>query len=143
MGLAVKQQRIDEWCDERFDLYKDACDGCPFERDDSWCHRKTVYGLTERECDEILEKIGLTTEEDVVNHPSHYSHGGMECIDEMQLVFGKLATMYFCLLNAWKYRKRAPFKGKPEEDMAKSDWYLAKYKELKEGANLGFDEEDI
>ena len=70
--------------------------------------------------------------EDVVNHPSHYTHGGMECIDEMVLVFGERAVAHFCLCNAWKYRKRAPFKGNPEEDMKKSDWYLAKYKELME-----------
>ena len=67
---------------------------------------------------------------DMVNHPEHYTYGGMECIDEMLLVFGKEAVMYFCLCNAWKYRKRALYKN-GEEDLAKSDWYLKKYKELK------------
>ena len=144
MTLEQKQERIDAWCDERWGegYENDACGGCPFDHADSWCHRGNHTDLTEIECDEIMAQIGITPNEDPVNHPSHYTQGGMECIDEMQLVFGKLAIMYFCLLNAWKYRKRAPFKGKPEEDMAKSDWYLAKYKELKEGANIGF-EEDI
>ena len=67
--------------------------------------------------------------DDSINHPDHYCHGGMECIDEMELIFGREAVMHFCLLNAWKYRKRALFKN-GEEDIAKSDWYLAKYKEL-------------
>lgn len=71
------------------------------------------------------------TTEDVVNHPSHYTHSGMECIDEMILIFGKEAVMHFCVCNAWKYRKRAMYKN-GEEDMKKSDWYMNKYKELSE-----------
>lgn len=65
-----------------------------------------------------------------VNHPKHYNReGGMECIDEMILVFGKEAVKHFCLCNAWKYRYRAADKN-GEEDLKKSDWYLSKYKEL-------------
>lgn len=68
--------------------------------------------------------------EDVVNHPSHYcQEGSMECIDEMVAIFGTIAVRNFCLLNAWKYRKRAIFKN-GEEDMKKSDWYINKYIEL-------------
>lgn len=70
---------------------------------------------------------------DPVNHPNHYCReGGMESIDEMLLVFGKEATMHFCLLNAWKYRYRAADKN-GAEDIAKSDWYIAKYAKLKGG----------
>lgn len=68
---------------------------------------------------------------DAVNHPSHYTSSGMECIDEMILLYGEEETMHFCKLNAHKYRKRAFDKG-GKEDMEKSDWYLAKYKELKD-----------
>lgn len=68
---------------------------------------------------------------DMVNHPSHYcQEGSMECIDEMVAVFGREAVMHFCLLNVWKYRKRAVFKN-GEEDLKKSDWYMKKYIELK------------
>ena len=67
---------------------------------------------------------------DAVNHPKHYNReNGMECIDEMILVFGKEAVKHFCLCNAWKYRYRAADKN-GEEDLKKSDWYLQKYKEL-------------
>lgn len=70
-------------------------------------------------------------EPDMVNHPSHYcQEGSMECIDEMIAVFGREAVMHFCLLNVWKYRKRAVFKN-GEEDLKKSDWYMKKYIELK------------
>lgn len=67
---------------------------------------------------------------DPINHPSHYCQdGGMECIDEMIAVFGVEATKNFCLLNVWKYRKRALFKN-GEEDMKKADWYMNKWIEL-------------
>lgn len=69
-------------------------------------------------------------EHDNVSRPAHYTReGAMECIDEMLLVFGTAAVKDFCLLNAWKYRYRAAKKN-GDEDMRKSDWYMAKYKEL-------------
>lgn len=69
---------------------------------------------------------------DAVTHPTHYNReGAMECIDEMQLVFGREAVMHFCLLNAWKYRYRAADKN-GAEDLKKSDWYLSEYKRLAE-----------
>jgi hypothetical protein len=83
----------------------------------------------------FLEDQCPTSTTEAVNHPQHYiREGGMECIDEMILVFGIEATMSFCLLNAWKYRYRAAGKG-GEEDLKKSDWYMSKYAELKEGAD--------
>lgn len=72
-----------------------------------------------------------TEPNDVVNHPTHYTNGSMECIDEMKLIFGKQAVMNFCLCNAWKYRYRALHKN-GEEDLAKASWYINKYKELRD-----------
>ena len=67
-----------------------------------------------------------------VNHPQHYNRpDGMECIDEMELIFGPEVVMHFCICNAWKYRYRAADKN-GEEDLRKSDWYINKYKELKD-----------
>lgn len=68
--------------------------------------------------------------DDSINHPKHYCReGGMECLEEMELVFGANAVRTFCLLNAWKYRYRAADKN-GEQDMKKSDWYMQKYREL-------------
>ena len=113
------------------------CDVCPFHNapcyhhnwdDDEDCIREDYYTLHPEdrptEPAEPAEPV-----EDVVNHPNHYTYGGMECIDEMILVFGKAAVKHFCLCNVWKYRKRALYKNK-EEDLAKADWYMNKYKEL-------------
>ena len=67
---------------------------------------------------------------EMVNHPTHYNReGSIECIDEMELIFGKEAVKHFCLCNAWKYRYRSSAKN-GEEDIKKSDWYIQKYKEL-------------
>lgn len=67
--------------------------------------------------------------EDIINHPNHYTNGGMECIDEMILIFGKRVVADFCLCNAWKYRYRALHKN-GQEDIDKSHWYISKYNEL-------------
>lgn len=67
---------------------------------------------------------------DNVNHPTHYNENYFECIDEMVLLFGIDAVIAFCRCNAWKYRERAPYKGKATEDNAKADWYLIKAEEL-------------
>lgn len=70
------------------------------------------------------------SETDNVNHPSHYTQGGIECIDAMVAAFGKEAVSNFCLCNAFKYIWRAKHKN-GEEDIDKALWYLDKYKELK------------
>lgn len=75
------------------------------------------------------------TNNDMVNHPSHYTQNKFESIDEMMIVFGPEAVYNFCICNAWKYKNRAPYKGNFEEDMKKADWYLTKAKEIK-GGNL-------
>lgn len=69
---------------------------------------------------------------DMINHPPHYTNRMHECIEEMRCVFGIDAVIAFCKCNAWKYRYRANSKGKREEDMAKSDWYINKAMELEE-----------
>jgi hypothetical protein len=70
-----------------------------------------------------------TTEHDPVNHPSHYNNGGMECIDEMIMFFGKEVVKCFCLCNAWKYRYRSNARN-GDEDLKKAAWYVNKYREL-------------
>lgn len=69
-------------------------------------------------------------ESDMVNEPTHYRQHAMECFDEMLRVFGAYDVMAYCKCAAWKYRYRAPYKGKFEEDNAKADWYLKKLSEL-------------
>lgn len=81
----------------------------------------------------------LDIDKDMVNHPSHYEHG-IECIDEMILLYGVVETMTFCKLNAHKYRKRAFEKG-GKEDMDKSDWYMKEYAYLDSKSDIEIKEE--
>jgi hypothetical protein len=80
-----------------------------------------------------LKKAAQKEKQNLISHPRHYNReNAIECIDEMELVFGLEATSHFCLLNCWKYRYRAGLKNDGYEDLEKSDWYMHKYKELKE-----------
>ena len=74
--------------------------------------------------DDASKKGGSGGHDVVVDDPDHYRHSTFEVIDEMVLAFGIDATITFCVLNAWKYRARAPYKGKPEQDMEKADRYM-------------------
>ena len=73
---------------------------------------------------QTMDNTNGNAAEDVVREPQHYQHGIFEVIDEMIIVFGVEATMQFCRMNAWKYRARAPYKGKMEQDMDKANRYL-------------------
>lgn len=93
---------------------------------DADCQRgwDEAFNFIEDQIHDINEDMNSTD-------PNHYKQGSMETIDEMILIFGKEAVIDFCKVNAWKYRARAIYKN-GEEDMAKSDWYLEKAKELSE-----------
>lgn len=105
-----------------------------------------VHG-NEEELKEVAEFVNsmydnvdnLSVDKDMVNHPSHYEHG-IECIDEMILLFGVMETMSFCKLNAHKYRKRALDKG-GREDIDKSDWYMKEYAYLDSKSDFEVKEE--
>ena len=69
---------------------------------------------------------------DPVNHPAHYTQGGIECIDAMEAAYGVQVVMNFCLCNAFKYQFRCLNKYSTDEDIKKAIWYNNKYLELKE-----------
>ena len=77
-----------------------------------------------------MMKVDETVGVDMVNQPPHYTRkNAMECIDEMEFLFGIDAVIWFCKCNAWKYRYRSADKN-GAEDIAKSDWYMNKAVEL-------------
>ena len=70
---------------------------------------------------------------DNVNHPAHYTSGcGFECIEMMEMVFGKEAVIDYCVVNAFKYIWRHKQKN-GTEDIAKAEWYLKYASKLTEG----------
>lgn len=61
-------------------------------------------------------------EEDVINHPSHYTRGKIEVID-----FIEDQQLPYHLGNVIKYIARAGHKGDKLEDLKKARWYLDRY----------------
>ncbi len=59
-------------------------------------------------------------------NPDHYkSSTSLECIEAMQIAFGREAVLHFCLCNAFKYIWRWKNKN-GEEDLNKAQWYIRK-----------------
>jgi len=58
---------------------------------------------------------------DMVNHPPHYKHGGIETID-----FIEAKELGYHLGNVVKYITRADHKGNKLEDLKKAQWYLSR-----------------
>lgn len=67
---------------------------------------------------------------DMVNHPEHYTDGGIETID-----FIEAKKMPYHLGNAVKYVSRAGKKNpeKTIEDLQKAIWYINRYISFLEG----------
>lgn len=61
---------------------------------------------------------------DMVNHPPHYKHGGIETIDIIKMSLTQDEYIGYLKGNILKYRERAPYKGKTEEDYKKAKWYF-------------------
>jgi len=75
-------------------------------------------------------------EEDMVDHPSYYDQGNVECIDAMLQCFGPEWTFHFCVLNMFKYTWRCKNKHKtPIEDVKKAAKYADFAMLLWEGMN--------
>jgi hypothetical protein len=61
---------------------------------------------------------------DAVNHPAHYTQGGIECIDAIKSAVTNLTGIKaVCTANAIKYIWRWHDKG-GTEDIKKAIWYL-------------------
>nr|DAN85910.1 MAG TPA: nucelotide kinase [Caudoviricetes sp.] len=67
-----------------------------------------------------------TSAADVVNHPSHYTNGKVECIDAIEsATVGKTGIEAVCVANVIKYLWRYEDKN-GLEDIKKAQWYLNK-----------------
>ena len=82
--------------------------------------------IADSEFEKALEKgavkLVYETEHDAVNHPSHYTTGGIECIDCIKSALGE-NFMGFLIGNVIKYSYRYRNKN-GLEDLKKARWYL-------------------
>ena len=73
----------------------------------------------------------MEEKKEMVNSPSHYNQGDIECIDAMIAAKGIEAVMHWCDCNVFKYEWRLGYKDEEEQEIGKMKWYLDKYIELK------------
>lgn len=62
---------------------------------------------------------------DMVNHPAHYTQGKIEALDAIKAALGP-GYKYYLQGAIIKYMWRYEHKGKPDEDLAKAQFYLAR-----------------
>lgn len=70
--------------------------------------------------------VSVEDQHDPVNHPSHYTDGGIECIDAIKASMSTEAFLGFLKGNVQKYMWRYEKKVAPVEDLKKAQWYLSK-----------------
>ena len=79
-------------------------------------------GMTVAEAEEIVADVNQAiSQHDLVNHPKHYTAGGIETID-----FIEAKRLGYNLGNVVKYITRAGHKGNHLEDLRKAQWYLTR-----------------
>ena len=72
---------------------------------------------------------------DMVNHPSHYCTGKIECIDAIESAVSELSGLdAVCTANVIKYVWRWKHKN-GSQDLRKAQWYLNKLIDLQETQN--------
>ena len=77
-------------------------------------------GMTATEAEEIVADVNQAiAQHDAVNHPPHYTAGGIETID-----FIEAKGLGYHLGNVVKYITRADHKGDRLENLKKAQWYL-------------------
>jgi len=59
-----------------------------------------------------------------VDHPAHYTAGGIECIEAIQASMTPEGFLSYCKGNVMKYLWRAGRKGSVRQDLKKAEWYL-------------------
>jgi hypothetical protein len=59
----------------------------------------------------------------MVNHPPHYTKGGIECIDAIKAALTDEEFRGFCKGTALAYLWREKYKG-GDEDISKAGWYI-------------------
>jgi hypothetical protein len=67
------------------------------------------------------ERMTVSATPDSINHPAHYTAGGIETID-----FIEAKKLNYNLGNVIKYLTRADHKGSKLEDLRKAQWYLTR-----------------
>lgn len=113
--------------DEEVDVFTDD-NGCVFDEMDEQMVKK-IYNwykeLDPASCEnDEGDCCNKGPNSDMVNHPSHYNQGGIECIDALKAAtVSKTGIEAVCTANAIKYLWRYEEKN-GIEDVKKARWYI-------------------
>lgn len=133
---------VDAKCDQL------PCSECPMHKVAHVDNNTGCYVYAEKHPEEMARMFGYVMnpdfteaqKPDMVNHPPHYTQGGIECIDALTAMITPYEDPNDAALS-WqvvKYIWRHPFKAKPLEDLKKAQFYLNRligHYEKKEGAD--------
>ena len=126
---------LDKFCDNQEDcsccLLEKFSDACNFNK---WSDDKLAiaYDHIYKNSEARLDGGHFKNEEvkmdenvpDMVNHPKHYTQGGIECIDALKAAtVGKRGIEAVCVANVIKYLWRYEEKN-GIEDVRKAKWYI-------------------
>ena len=107
------------------DVYTGGCSGCPDEY--KYAERPSFCSSQLVETDENCEKCWnreVEIQNDNVNHPSHYTQGGIECYKAIKASMTPEAYKGYLKGNILKYVWRYEKKGSKIENLRKAEWYL-------------------
>ena len=97
---------------------------------DWWPRAHTEFVVSEYVAPDV--SVVSVEDSDPVNRPSHYTAGGIECIDAIKASMSTEAFLGFLKGNVQKYMWRYEKKVAPVEDLKKAQWYLSKLIEEQE-----------
>lgn len=95
------------------------CDGACFHPEEVKMTR-----FDEARIDVIGQNGGDGVHYDMVNHPPHYTQGGIECIDAMQAALSPEQFKGYLKGAAFKYLWRLDHKDEAKENAEKAIWYM-------------------
>jgi len=99
--------------------------------------KKADESFTQKKWSEYLEKHKIVFEKpniqpDMVNHPTHYTDGGIECIEAIEAQLTEEEYQGYLRGNCVKYLWRSKLKGDFKENLLKCQWYLERLIETAE-----------
>lgn len=80
--------------------------------------------MTEKKRPKYRMMLSMEKEQDMVNQPPHYTHGGIETIDYMEAKSTPEEFSGHLRLTAIKYLSRAGLKESTLMDLKKAQWYV-------------------
>lgn len=72
----------------------------------------------------LIKEEPPIVQEDTVNHPSHYTDGGIEAIEAIEAQLTAEEFRGYLRGNCAKYLWRCNLKDNPTENLLKCEWYL-------------------